>query len=65
MCGGGERMKTRTKKLEAGYGGEECKGPANITENCNIQECPGKVFFFQMAVFSNILLNFEISVTND
>ena len=35
------RTNTRTEKVAAAYGGEECNGPASIQESCNIQMCPG------------------------
>ena len=35
------RTNTRTEKVAAAYGGEECNGPASIQESCNIQVCPG------------------------
>ena len=40
-CGDGTRTNTRTEKVFAAYGGEECNGPASIQEGCNIQVCPG------------------------
>ena len=40
-CGEGMRINTRTEKVLAAYGGEECNGPSSIQENCNIQVCPG------------------------
>ena len=41
-CGGGVQTKTRIQKSEAKYGGEECQGLANSTQECNLQDCPGK-----------------------
>ena len=41
ICGGGSRTNTRTKKLSAAHGGDECNGPTSIQEGCNVQECPG------------------------
>ena len=35
------RTNTRTEKVAAAYGGEECNGSASIQESCNIQVCPG------------------------
>ena len=40
-CGGGVVTKTRTKKTLAAHGGEECEGETEISESCNVQECPG------------------------
>ena len=40
-CGDGIRTNTRTEKVAAAYGGEECNGSASIQESCNIQVCPG------------------------
>ena len=39
-CGGGSRTNTRTQKVSAAHGGEECKGATSIDESCNVQECP-------------------------
>ena len=33
---------TRTRKVEASNGGMECSGSSNITQDCNVEECPGK-----------------------
>ena len=41
LCGSGLRTNTRIKKTEAKNGGEECSGSSNITEACNVHECPG------------------------
>ena len=41
-CGGGTRTNTRGVKITAAHGGDECSGSSNITESCNIMECPGK-----------------------
>lgn len=40
-CGGGARISIRTAKIKAAYGGKECSGPSSISDNCNIQDCPG------------------------
>ena len=57
-CGDGMRTNTRTEKVSAAYGGEECNGPASIQENCNIQVCPGmNPFFFQYVIHSFVSKN--------
>ena len=40
-CGGGIRLDTREKVIKVLNGGKDCSGPSNITENCNIHDCPG------------------------
>ena len=65
-CGDGMRTNTRTEKVSAAYGGEECNGPASIQENCNIQVCPGmKPFFHSICypyfVSKNIKLGLKMS----
>ena len=54
-CGDGMRTDTRTEKISAAYGGEECKGPASIQEVCNIQDCPGieekYLFLYMVLIF--------------
>ena len=40
-CGGGSRTRTRTQKVLAQNGGEECTGPASMDESCNVQNCQG------------------------
>ena len=40
-CGGGTRVDTRNVAVQASNGGVNCSGLSNITENCNIQKCPG------------------------
>ena len=42
-CGGGTLTKTRSPKFDAQHGGQECTGQPEVTESCNIQECPGNV----------------------
>ena len=42
-CGGGKKIITRAKKVEADHGGKECSGSSNITESCNVEECSGKI----------------------
>ena len=63
-CGDGTRTNTRTEKVFAAYGGEECNGPASIQESCNIQMCPGMKTllilyvihsFVFLLLFSNII----------
>ena len=45
-CGRGTRTNTRTKKVPAAYGGEQCDGVAAIEESCNVQKCPGNEIFY-------------------
>ena len=33
---------TRIEKVSAEHEGDACEGPATITLDCNVQECPGK-----------------------
>ena len=40
-CGGGLFTKTRVPKVDKANGGKECTGHSNVTESCNVQECPG------------------------
>ena len=44
-CGGGSRINKRSPTVEASFGGKECVGSSNVTEICNIQECPGIHYF--------------------
>ena len=46
-CGGGSRTNTRTEKVSAAHGGNDCNGTSSIHESCNVQECPGKEVFFR------------------
>ena len=48
-CGGGMRTNTRTEKVSAEHGGEECPGPASVDESCNVHECPGYIMLHRMA----------------
>ena len=45
-CGDGVRTNTRTEKVSAAYGGEECSGTASTQEMCNIQLCPRMISSF-------------------
>ena len=36
------KINTRTEKVSAEHGGEECPGPDSEEISCNEQECPGK-----------------------
>ena len=42
-CGGGTRTNSR-KRIVGGYGGKDCSGSSIVLENCNVQECPGKIY---------------------
>jgi len=39
-CGGGISIHTRTEKVSAEHGGDECPGDATQEVSCNTQECP-------------------------
>jgi len=39
-CGGGMKTNTRTEKVSAEHGGEECPGPDSEEVSCNEHECP-------------------------
>merc|ERR1711944_57145 len=39
-CGGGMKTNTRTEKVSAEHGGEECPGPDAEEVSCNEHECP-------------------------
>ena len=39
-CGGGIRTNTRVLKVNEQHGGVKCSGASNVSESCNIQECP-------------------------
>ena len=41
-CGGGERIRARTKIINTRYGGLPCNGTANQTITCNTQSCRKK-----------------------
>ena len=43
-CGEGSRTNTRTQKVAAQFGGDECDGSTSAIENCKEQECPGRIF---------------------
>ena len=43
-CAGGNRTNTRTQKVAAEHGGDECEGDESVQESCNVQECPGHKF---------------------
>jgi len=39
-CGGGTQTNTRTEKVSAEHGGDECEGPTTMTDICNTNDCP-------------------------
>ena len=45
-CGGGTQTRTRTCTNPAPtHGGADCVGEAAETQDCNIQPCPGMIYF--------------------
>ena len=58
-CGGGERINQRTPFVKAAFGGVTCSGPSNVTEECNKQECPGRIF---SRYHSSVKSNFPPSI---
>ena len=40
-CGGGMRSRTRTIKVSASNGGNDCSGPETEEEPCNTNKCAG------------------------
>ena len=52
-CGGGMRTNTRTEKVSAEHGGEECPGPASVDESCNVHECPGYKMLYTIPDYIN------------
>ena len=44
-CGGGTRINTRSKTVEEENAGV-CTGESTAEEDCNSQECPGKIDFY-------------------
>ena len=44
-CDGGKRQITRARKIEASHDGRDCVGPSNITESCNVEQCPGGMIY--------------------
>ena len=41
-CGGGNQTRTRTAHKKEAFGGAPCEGPAEETQACNEEACPGK-----------------------
>ena len=41
-CGGGKRVHSRKKIIEAENGGKDCEGPDTQIEECNTNHCPGE-----------------------
>lgn len=64
-CGGGVRFDTREKLIKALNGGKDCSGPSNITENCNIHDCPGDHLYSKlMPILSIKVCNCKINIFN-
>ena len=42
-CGEGTRNSTRTHKVAAKFGGDECDGSTSAIKNCKEKECPGRI----------------------
>ena len=43
-CGGGTQTRTRTCTNPApAHGGSDCQGESSETQDCNTQDCPGKI----------------------
>ena len=57
-CGGGTRTNERSPKIEADFGGSNCTGASNITEDCNIIPCPGN---FLVSFSTPLILDFNLS----
>ena len=46
QCGGGTRNDTRTKRVQAKDGGNDCEGDdVSVGEICNVDACPGYKIF--------------------
>ena len=54
------RTNTRTEKVSAEHGGEECPGPASVDESCNVHECPGYKINAQYLTMIECFLNLMI-----
>ena len=63
-CGDGTLINTRTRRVEAEHGGEECSGSSNMTESCNITVCPGNMYFhkYNRPLMQMNVLNYEFQV---
>ena len=73
-CGEGEKVRTRSKSIEASNGGTECEGTTAETVICNDQLCSGNQknirtsFIYRLSVdigfkYSNIFL-FDLALTS-
>ena len=63
-CGGGTQDRSRTCTNPAPqYGGADCSGSANETQDCNTQHCPSKILHkIQMFIFCNLLKFINITI---
>ena len=57
-CGEGVRNNTRTQKIAAQFGGDECDGATLSVENCIENTCPGiKIFHFCNLKYNCIVIS--------
>ena len=65
----GIQTNTRSPKIIAAFGGENCSGPSDTTESCNVQECPGTKLLsndlFVCPTMFSALINFIFTTVVD
>ena len=54
-CGVGSSNNTRTHKVSAQFGGDDCNGSTSAIENCKQKECPGRICSKQFPILYDIL----------